>query len=117
MSFHQCLQALARPLGRRYPIHRGAPSSEAGRQTGPRGFANQATVHPNPFSSNLSTSPFAVLTKALYAEIRNKLLVVVPPHRRKFYNAREFIGTSIQAAFPSSFAELRLGGQCLAIGQ
>ncbi|TMJ97463.1 MAG: hypothetical protein E6G74_20115 [Alphaproteobacteria bacterium] len=60
---------------------------------------------------------FAVLTKALYAEIRNKLLVVVPPHRRKFYNAREFIGTSIQAAFPSSFAELRLGGQCLAIGQ
>ena len=28
---------------------------------------------------------FAVLTKALYAEIRNKLLVVVPPHRRKFY--------------------------------
>src|SRR6516225_5233990 len=35
----------------------GAPSSEAGRQTEPRRFANQATAHPNPFSSNPRTSP------------------------------------------------------------
>jgi transposase InsO family protein len=28
MAFHQRLQALARPLGCRYPVHRGAPSSD-----------------------------------------------------------------------------------------
>src|SRR5262249_7996315 len=56
LAVHQCLQTLARPLGCGYPAHRGAPSSEVRRQTGPRGFANQATVHPNPFSSNPRTS-------------------------------------------------------------
>src|SRR5262249_4365847 len=44
-----------------YPAHRGAPSSEVRRQTGPRGFANQATVHPNPFSSNPRTSSAKLL--------------------------------------------------------
>src|SRR5262249_14423693 len=28
MAFHQCLQALARPFGCGYPVHRGAPSSD-----------------------------------------------------------------------------------------
>jgi polyferredoxin len=59
---HQCLQTLARPLRSRYPLHRGAPSFEAGRQTEPRGFADLARVHPNPFSSNSRTSPRSSLT-------------------------------------------------------
>jgi hypothetical protein len=33
---------------------------EAGRQTEPLDFAYQARVHPNPFSSNLRTSPVAL---------------------------------------------------------
>jgi hypothetical protein len=35
----------------------GCSFVEAGRQTEPLDFAYQARVHPNPFSSNLRTSP------------------------------------------------------------
>src|SRR5262249_4885560 len=65
LAVHQCLQTLARPLGCGYPAHRGAPSSEVRRQTGPRGFANQATVHPNPFSSNPRTYPILTAKECL----------------------------------------------------
>src|SRR5207248_5758162 len=57
IALDQCLQALARPLGCGYPVHRGAPLLEAGRQNRPRRFANQARLHPTPFSSKFRTSP------------------------------------------------------------
>src|SRR5205085_12416772 len=49
MAARQCLQALACPLGCGYPVHRGAPSSEAGRQTEPRRFAKSGDGASQPF--------------------------------------------------------------------
>jgi HEPN domain-containing protein len=59
---------------------------------------------------------FDVLTKALYAEIRNKLLVVVPPHRRKYFSVRAFVSEGVQKSFSGAYAELRQAGQCFAVG-
>ncbi len=60
LSLHQRSQLLACPLGSRYPLHRGAPSSRPVAKPVLVGFAYQARVHPSPFSSKLTTSPAGV---------------------------------------------------------
>ena len=56
-TLHQCLQLLACSVGCGYPLHWGAPSSRPVAKPDLVGFAYQARVHPNPFSSKLRTSP------------------------------------------------------------
>jgi len=56
-AIHQRSELFACPLGCRYPVHRGAPSLSPVAKPVLVGFAYQAKVHPNPFSSKLTTSP------------------------------------------------------------
>jgi hypothetical protein len=58
---------------------------------------------------------FEIIRKVLDAELRDKLMVFVPSHRRKYFN-RKFIDDSVLAAFPGPHLELRLAGQCFAVG-
>jgi hypothetical protein len=56
-TLRQRLQLLACSLGCRYPLHRGAPLWRPVVKPDLVGSPDQAKVHPNPFSSNLRTSP------------------------------------------------------------
>ncbi len=67
-AVHQRSQLLACPLGSRYPLHRGAPSSRPVAKPVLVGFAYQARVHPNPFSSKLTTSPSILIVSRFITE-------------------------------------------------
>src|SRR5262249_18279197 len=71
-SLDHCLQLLACPLGCRYSLHRGAPSQRPAQYRSSL-IANQAKLHPNPFSSKLRTSPLdaSTITNIIRSRSRN----------------------------------------------
>src|SRR5580704_17303272 len=68
-TFHQRLQLLACPIRCGYPRHWGAPSLRPVAKPDLVGFAYQARVYPNPFSSKLRTSPATFRDRRLGVEI------------------------------------------------
>jgi hypothetical protein len=59
---------------------------------------------------------FDLLMDAVYAEIRDKLFVFIPQHRRKYFRSQNFLSETVKKHFHSAHAELRQGGKCFAIG-
>ena len=57
---------------------------------------------------------FEIIRTVLDAELRDKLMVFVPSHRRKYFN-RKFIDERVLSAFPGPHRELRSAGQCFAV--
>lgn len=59
---------------------------------------------------------FAILKRALYAELKNKLLIYIPSHKRKYFHHKQFISESVLKAFPNAHQELSAAGQPFAVG-
>jgi hypothetical protein len=59
---------------------------------------------------------YDVMKRALYAELKNKLMVYVPSHRRKYFHDKGFMDAGIQKPFPGAFAELSAAGQAFSVG-
>jgi hypothetical protein len=59
---------------------------------------------------------YEILISALYAEIKNKLFVFVPSHRRKFMSPRNFMSEATKKAFPEARKEMMEAGRCHAVG-
>lgn len=73
------------------------------------------------FSDALDDPPktfreFNLLIRALYAEIKNKLFVFVPTHRKKFMQPRHFMVEATKKSFPSARIEMAHAGRCHAVG-
>jgi hypothetical protein len=59
---------------------------------------------------------FDVMKTALYAELKNRLMVYVPSHRRKYFQHKTFLDPGIQKPFPGAFTELGTAGQAFSVG-
>jgi hypothetical protein len=58
---------------------------------------------------------FKIYIDALYSEIKNKLFLFVPDHRRKYYIPKNFLAESTKTSFPNARAELAEAGRCFVV--
>lgn len=59
---------------------------------------------------------FEIMVSALNAEMKSKLFVFVPTHRRKFMQPRHFMAETSRETFPNARQEMSNAGKCHAVG-
>ena len=56
------------------------------------------------------------LIDAVFAELKTKLFLFIPPHIAKYYECDDLVSEEVTKAFPKASEEMRLAGTCLATG-
>jgi hypothetical protein len=63
-----------------------------------------------------SEGEFNLLLEAVKEELKNRLMLFVPPHLAGYYNRSSMLTPSAKTAFPTPFKELMAAGNAVALG-
>jgi hypothetical protein len=59
---------------------------------------------------------FKLLISSIRAEMEDRLLLVIPDHMSRYYEADDLVSDAVVVAFPKASEEIRSSGSCLAAG-